>query len=153
MGLVQDFFSIGKSLVALNVMDIFLLPKINNPKLVSHYITISFCNFCYMIISKLMTNRMKSILARFIFENQRPFIPRKLIQDNILVAHFYLKCKKVGKKFEMALKIDMSKAYDQLEWNFLEGALLKLGFCARWVSLIMKYVTFVRDNCFSLVRK
>jgi hypothetical protein len=41
----------------------------------------------------------------------------------------------------MALKLDMSKAYDRVEWVFLERMMLDLGFDKRWVALIMKCVS------------
>jgi len=44
----------------------------------------------------------------------------------------------------MGVKLDMSKAYDKIEWQFLEAAMIKLGFDARWVHLVMKCVTSVR---------
>jgi hypothetical protein len=40
----------------------------------------------------------------------------------------------------MGTKIDMSKAYDRVEWEFLEATMLQLGFEARWVNLIMTCV-------------
>ena len=48
-----------------------------------------------------------------------------------------------GKKDFMAMKLDMSKAYDKMEWCFLEQILLKLGFQESWVALIMKCITTV----------
>lgn len=59
-------------------------------------------------------------------------MPEKVIQDNILIAHetfHYLICKKRGRKYELVVKVDMSKAYDRLEWDFIEVVLLKFGFC------------------------
>ena len=43
----------------------------------------------------------------------------------------------------MALKLDMTKAYDRVEWTCLEKIMEKLGFVERWRSLIMQCVTFV----------
>lgn len=61
--------------------------KVANPELVSQYRPIGLCNFCYKVISKVKTNKMKHILSKIISENQRAFVPRRLIQNNILIAH------------------------------------------------------------------
>lgn len=55
----------------------------------------------------------------------------------------YLKRKTQGKIGYAALKLDMSKAYDRLEWPMLRSIMLKLGFGERWVSLVMECVTSV----------
>ncbi|XP_028757228.1 uncharacterized protein LOC114716394 [Neltuma alba] len=94
-------------------------------------------DFAYKIVSKILANRMKMLLSRIISEHQRAFVAGRLIQDNILIAHEafqYLKNKKKGKKVEMAIKIDMNKAYDKLEWKFVEEVMRRLGFGERWIA-------------------
>lgn len=66
--------------------------------------------------------------------------------DNILIAYeltHYLQNKRCGKEGFAALKLDMGKAYDRVEWDFLARTMTKLGFHERWVSLIMKCVSTV----------
>lgn len=73
-------------------------------------------------------------------------MPGWLISDNSLVAfeiaHF-LKKRRDGKVGYRALKLDMSKAYDRVEWDFLEAVMYKLGFSSIWVSWIMRCVRTV----------
>ena len=63
----------------------------------------------------------------------------RIITDNILIAHemlYYLKSKGTGKLRFMALKLDMSKVYDQVEWIFLEQIMVKMGFNQKFILLI-----------------
>ena len=70
----------------------------------------------------------------------------QLIIDNILIAFetmHYLNQKTCDKVGEMALKLDMSKAFDRVEWRCLEGIMLKMGFDTKWVNLMMQCITSV----------
>ena len=73
-------------------------------------------------------------------------MPGRHITDNVVVAfetmHTIGKRKK-GKEGLMAIKLDMSKAYGQVELGYLEVVIRKLGLCERWISLVMMCVTTV----------
>ena len=55
----------------------------------------------------------------------------------------HMKMKKVGKVGHVALKLDMSKAYDRLEWGFLKKIMEKMGFHPTWIGWIMEYIQSV----------
>lgn len=90
----------------------------------------------YKIILKVFANRMKPLLYKCISMEQSAFSEDRSIMDNVLVAIetlHHLKCKTNGKVGEKALKIDISKAYDRVDWNYLKGMMLKMGFDEKWV--------------------
>jgi uncharacterized membrane protein len=92
-----------------------LIPKTKNPLWVSEFRPISLCNVFCKIISKVLANRLKVILPHLISTNQSSFIPRLFITDNILAAYETLHTMHTcmwGKEGYMAIKLDMSKAYD-----------------------------------------
>ncbi|KAL0411830.1 UNVERIFIED_CONTAM: hypothetical protein Slati_3772700 [Sesamum latifolium] len=100
----------------------------------------------------MIANRIKPILDNLISLSQSAFIPGRLILDNVIVAYgvnHYLDHKYQGKSGHASLKLDLSKAYDRVEWNFLERVLLRLGVASKFVNLIMLCVTSV-SFCFML---
>lgn len=104
----------------------------------------SLCNVAFKIITKILTKRFKKIFVMVISERQAIFIKGKIIYDNILVAHELLyslnSTNKCSKEF-MALKTDIFKAYDRVEWSFLKMVLKTLGFSEHWSKLVMVCVT------------
>ena len=105
----------------LNHTFITLILKLKYPERVFDFRPISLCNILYKLISKVLANCMKSLLPYVVSESQSAFQSDKAISDNILVAfetlhHMKIKKKKKrGKVGYMAMKLDMSKAYDRVE--------------------------------------
>ena len=99
----------------------------------------------YKIFSKVLANRLKRISPKIITEHQSAFTKSRLISDNILVAleSFHNMQKHTGKNAFMAVKLDMSKTYDRVEWPYLEVVMMKIGFTDQWVELIMLYITSI----------
>ena len=141
---VLDFLNNGNMLPEINHTNIVLIPKVKNPQKMSKFRPISLCNMIYKIISRVLANRLKQVLPNIISPTQSAFVLGRLITDNVLVAYetiHTMHVRKKGKKGTMALKLDISKAYDQVEWPFLEKIMEKLGFPTRWIERVRSCVT------------
>nr|XP_027062801.1 uncharacterized protein LOC113689183 [Coffea arabica] len=129
---IRHFFQSSNMPKSWNHTVISLIPKIQNPTNLKSNRPISLCNVVYKVISKILANRLKNVLSHCINKNQAAFIPGKQILDNVILSHEYLhymKNKKQGQNGLMAMKLDMSKAYDRVEWKFLDAMMDKMGYC------------------------
>ena len=138
---VLDFLNLGIIPPNFNETHIVLIPKTKNPTKVTQYRLISLCNVISKLTSKVIANRLKCFLPHIVSENQSASRSDRLITDNIIVAFetiHHLNKKRSGKVGEMALKLDMSKAFDRVEWGCLEKIMQKMGFNDKWVKLIIK---------------
>ena len=144
---VLSVLNSSKILRKINFTYLSLIPKKENPKKMSDYRPISLCNVLYKIISKVLANRLKIVLSIIISDSQSAFVLGRMITDNVFVAFEVLhkmKAKRRGRKGEMAVKLDMSKAYDCVEWSFVEAIMRKLGFAEKWITMIMECIGTVQ---------
>lgn len=133
----------GNPISDLNETFITLIPKINYLVSLVDYRPISLCYVLHKIFSKVLVNCFKPILAKVIGESQSAFVSNRLITDNILIAlkvfHWLLKIQ--GEKEAFVIKIDISKAYDRVEWVFffffLQWMPNKIVFLEPLIGLIM----------------
>ena len=138
---------------------IALISKMENPSSTTQFRPIGLYNSFYKIIANILVNRMRPLLEKIIDPVQSAFVPKRSIHDNILLTHEIMnKFKNMKeKKFWVALKLDMEKAYDRVEWTFLFDALKQLGFHKKWITWIKECVTtvsyfvIVNDEVLSLI--
>ncbi|PNX98065.1 ribonuclease H [Trifolium pratense] len=130
----------------LNSTYICLIPKTNNPSTPSDFRPISLCNVSLKIVTKTLANRIKDMLPEVISPNQSAFIKGRLITDNTIIASeiFHYLAHSKRKNGYVGIKTDMAKAYDRVEWDFLEATLTSMGFPKSMVSTIMNCVRTVK---------
>ena len=141
---VQRFFTTGHLLKEWNRTLLILIPKINPPSEVNHLRPISLCNVLYKCITKCMVNRLKHLLPSLIDEFQTTFVPARHMDDNILIAHeltHIINKQQQGTTHLAALKLDMNKAYDRVNWNFLLKVLKAYSFPVLWLKLIWECIS------------
>ncbi|KAL5556024.1 hypothetical protein UlMin_038260 [Ulmus minor] len=135
----------GPLLGSINETIITLLPKVKNPTRITEFRPISLCNVIYKIISKMLANRLRRVMGTIISEEQSAFIPGRLITDNAIIGFesFHAIKRRKTKKNYLALKLDMAKAYDRVEWEFIQRMMTKLGFSDVWIKKIMACISSV----------
>ncbi|KAL5563737.1 hypothetical protein UlMin_033484 [Ulmus minor] len=139
------FTNRGLPLGSINETIITLIPKIKNPTQITEFWPISLCNVLYKIISKMLANRLRKVMDNIISEEQSAFIPGRLISDNDIIGFECLHAikRRKTKKNYMALKLDMEKAYDRVEWDFIQRVMDKLGFSTGWTKKIMACISSI----------
>ncbi|XP_026430517.1 uncharacterized protein LOC113327553 [Papaver somniferum] len=139
---VKFFISTKHLLKEMNHTFISLIPKVNKPNSPSDFRPISLCNSNYKIISKIIVNRMKPLLSKLISPYQAAYIPGRNIQNNVVIAHELVHTMKKKDRCDiMGLKLDMSKAFDRVEWSFLSVVLKRFGFSDHWCQLIFPCIS------------
>ncbi|KAF6154517.1 hypothetical protein GIB67_028409 [Kingdonia uniflora] len=136
-GATKEFFNGAPLPQSYMTSFITLIPKVEKPEGLNDYRPISLCFVVYKIFTKIIASRLSSILPKLISGNQGAYVSGKDISETITLAQEMVG--EHGKKTRgsnVMIKIDMSKAYDRMDWKFLRAVVLRFGFCKRWVALI-----------------
>lgn len=131
-------------LLGLNYTTLILILKKDGPEFITDMRPIALANVIYKVAAKTIANRLILVLPSIIDVSQSAFIEGRLITYNILIAtevNHFLKRKRQGNTGVVALKVDMSKAYDCMEWDFLKGMMIKLSFSTNFIDLVMLCVS------------
>jgi hypothetical protein len=119
---------------------------------------INLCSIAYKIITKILTNRLKTMLPKIISPLQSAFVPFKNIQDNTILAYELLHSfkNKKGKGGFMFLNMDVEKVFNKMEWEFILSVMKQLGFHSTWITCIKLCISsssfsiLINGNPFSL---
>jgi hypothetical protein len=143
---VRRFFVEGRMPEGVNDTAIVLIPMVPYPENLKDYRPISLCNVMYKVVSKCLVNRLRPILDGIISESQSAFIPGRMITDNALIDFeciHAIQQDNTNRSNICAYKLDLAKAYDRVDWKYLESVLTKLVFHRKWVQWVMECVTIV----------
>ena len=140
---VNEIFSYGTMPNHLNETLITLIPKCPRAPTLGSFRPISLCNTIYKVVTKMIVMRLRPLLPNLISPLQTTFMPGRIGVDNMIIAQelIHTMSLKEGQARFMAIKIDLEKAYDKLEWHFLQDMLKLYRFPPQLIKLIMSCVS------------
>ncbi|XP_020420593.1 uncharacterized protein LOC18774736 [Prunus persica] len=136
MKVMVDFFNCGIINAITNETFICLIPKKKESIKVSDFRPISLVTSLYKMVSKVLASRLREVLGSTISSYQSAFVQGRQILDAALIANEVVEESRRLNKSGMVFKIDLEKAYDHVEWRFVDEVLIRKGFGDRWRSWI-----------------
>jgi len=128
-------------LPSLNSTFLALIPKGDESNTPDKYRPIALCNVIYKLISKVFASRLKPLLPLLISPEQTGYVEGRQIMDGIILSNEVIHSLKLLKNLGMILKLDLSKAFDKLSWNYIHQMLLAFDFNPTWTRWIMNPIS------------
>ena len=128
MRFISDFHWNGKLSKGINNTFIALIPKIECPQRLNDFRPISMVRSLYKVLSKVLTNRLRRVMSSVISSTQSTFIHGRQILDGILIVNELVEDAKRLKKDLLLFKVDFEKAFDSIDWSYLEAVIKKNEF-------------------------
>ncbi|GKB17462.1 RNA-directed DNA polymerase, eukaryota [Tanacetum coccineum] len=132
---IQWFFYHSNFLRGCNSSFVALIPKVPDAKLVSDFRPISLLGSMYKVITKILANRLSSVISDLVSDVQRSFVIVENPLRPFIINELLSWCKR-KKNQAMLFKVDFAKAYDSVRWDFLDDVLRSFGFGSKWRSWI-----------------
>jgi hypothetical protein len=145
--MVEDSRLKGHISGSLNSTFLALIPKTDSSLSFNDFRPISLCNLVYKLISKVIANRIKPFLGRSLSAEQLGFLKGRRIQDAIGAAHECIHSIKQKNIKALIMKLDLKKAFDSIDWDFLRLVLFTAGFGEKLSNWILACVTRCQYRC------
>lgn len=143
---VKEFFSSGQILKQWNATAITLIPKKEGAVKVGDFRPISCCNAIYKIVSKILANRLQLLLPGMISNSQSAFVKGRLLVENVLLASEMVQGFNRGNISPRGLlKVDLRKAFDSVNWEFILSVLEASDFphsFSNWIRQCLTTTSF-----------
>jgi len=137
---IVHFFETGNLHPGFNTTWVTLIPKKGLLE-VYDFRPISLVGSLYKVIAKVLSSRLKKVLAKLVGDTQIAFVEGRQILDGALIANEVVQWLKKRKKSGVLLKLDFQKAYDTVDWDSLVLVLKEMGFERRWRDWIQQCVS------------
>lgn len=126
-----------------NTNILVLIPKVPNADSIEQYRLIALVNFKHKIITKILADKLSLIMPFIVSKEQRAFIKGRNIKDCVCVTLEVINLlPSRSKNGNLAIKVDISKAFDTLNWEFLIKFLNAFGFDGKfctWKNEILRF--------------
>ena len=132
MGFFKDFFERGKFVRSLNTTFLVLIPKKGGADDLCDYRPISLVGGLYKLLAKVLANRLKKVVS----PTQNAFVEGRQILDTALIANEVINSLLKWDESDVLCKLDLEKAYDHINWDFLLTVMQKMGFGEKWAVWI-----------------
>ncbi|MCH79399.1 cysteine-rich receptor-like protein kinase [Trifolium medium] len=140
MRFCSEFHRNGRLAKGLNATFIALIPKVASPQRLNDFRPISLVGSLYKILAKVLANRLRNVMGSVISESQTAFVQGRQILDGILIANEVVDEARRAKKELLLFKVDFEKAYDSVDWGYLDAAMGRMGFPTLWRKWIKECV-------------
>ena len=139
--IVEESHHNQRILLAINATFLTFIPKDPKVSTPDKFMPICLCNVFYKIITKVVANHLKPLLPSLISLEQNGYVEGEQILDGIILDHEVIHSLKLTKNPSMLFKLDLSKAFDELNWTYNEKTLLAFGFDHSWTRWILILIT------------
>jgi hypothetical protein len=115
---------------------ITLIPKVACPSTLGEFRPVSLLGCLYKLIAKVLAARLAKVMDSVVASTQSAFIKGRNLVDSVMVVNEVVDLAKKSGRACLVLKVDFEKAYDSVEWGFLEYMLRRFGFGNKWIDWI-----------------
>jgi len=141
MRFLTEFHRNEKLTRGINTNFIALIPKVDSPQHLNEYRPISSVGYLYKILAKVLANRLRVVVGSVSSETHSAFVKNRQILHGILIANEVVDETCKSKKELMPFKVNFEKAYDSVDWGYLDAVMCKMGFPVLWRKWIKECVS------------
>ena len=134
MNFFKEFYEKKKFVRNLNATFLVLILKKGNVEDIKDYRPISLLGSLYKILAKVLANRLRRVMDKVISPSQNAFVEGRQILDAALITNEAMDSMLRRNDDEVVCKLDIEKAYDHLNWEYVLEVMRRMSFGQRWLS-------------------